>query len=245
MKIIADYHTHTRYSHGKGTILDNVISAKKKGLKKIVIADHGPNHMGFGVKVKDFIKMRKEIDELNDKIKDIEVLMGIESNIVGEDGTIDVPMEHLHLFDIILAGYHYGVRPMGMKDVYQLTIKNALGKISKIWHERAKRLNTDALIRAIERYPISIITHPGAKIPIDTHRLSKTAGNAGTWLEINASHGFMTKEYIQIAQQYNVSFVINSDAHSPKDVGNFAKGVQIAKEAGLQAKDIVNAKEGD
>jgi putative hydrolase len=245
MKIIADYHTHTKYSHGKGTILDNVISAREKGLKKIVIADHGPNHIGYGVKVKNFLKMRKEIDELNDRIGDIEVLMGIESNIIGIDGTIDVPQEYIHLFDILLVGYHYGVRPMGLGDVYNLTIKNGLGKVSKTWHERAKVLNTDALIRAINRYPISIITHPGAKIPIDTHRLSKAAGDAGTWLEINASHGYMTKEYIQIAQHYQVNFVINSDAHSPKDVGNFARGIRIAKEAGLQPKDIVNAQEGD
>ena len=109
MKIIADYHTHTKYSHGKGTILDNVISAREKGLKKIVIADHGPNHIGYGVKVKNFLKMRKEIDELNDRIGDIEVLMGIESNIIGIDGTIDVPRIHPPL-DILLVGYHYGAR---------------------------------------------------------------------------------------------------------------------------------------
>lgn len=34
-KLVADYHTHTRYSHGKGTILENVEAAKKKGLKRL------------------------------------------------------------------------------------------------------------------------------------------------------------------------------------------------------------------
>jgi predicted metal-dependent phosphoesterase TrpH len=33
--LVADYHTHTRYSHGKGTILENVEAARKKGLKKL------------------------------------------------------------------------------------------------------------------------------------------------------------------------------------------------------------------
>ncbi|WDC83585.1 PHP domain-containing protein [Caloramator sp. mosi_1] len=45
IKIIGDYHTHTIYSHGKGTIEDNVKAAINKGLKEIVISDHGPGHM--------------------------------------------------------------------------------------------------------------------------------------------------------------------------------------------------------
>ena len=42
MKILDDYHTHTKYSHGVGTIEDNVKSAIKKNLKTIAITDHGP-----------------------------------------------------------------------------------------------------------------------------------------------------------------------------------------------------------
>ena len=33
MIIYGDYHTHTTYSHGKGSIIDNAIAAKNKGLK--------------------------------------------------------------------------------------------------------------------------------------------------------------------------------------------------------------------
>ena len=37
MKILADYHTHTIYSHGKGTIEDNVKVAISKGIETLGI----------------------------------------------------------------------------------------------------------------------------------------------------------------------------------------------------------------
>ena len=39
MLLTADYHTHTPYSHGKNTILENAAVAKAKGLKEIAITD--------------------------------------------------------------------------------------------------------------------------------------------------------------------------------------------------------------
>ncbi len=50
MKLYGDYHTHTIYSHGSGTIRDNVEEALRKGLKEIGICDHGPGHYLYGVK---------------------------------------------------------------------------------------------------------------------------------------------------------------------------------------------------
>ena len=63
IKLVADYHTHTLYSHGKGTIIDNVLAAREKGLKAIAITDHGFNHLTFGVKKRKLKKMRQEIDK--------------------------------------------------------------------------------------------------------------------------------------------------------------------------------------
>lgn len=41
MEILADYHTHTVYSHGKGSIEDNVKVAISKGIKKLVFQTMG------------------------------------------------------------------------------------------------------------------------------------------------------------------------------------------------------------
>ena len=40
-----DYHTHTTYTHGKGSIEDNVKCAIAKGLKEIAISEHSFSHM--------------------------------------------------------------------------------------------------------------------------------------------------------------------------------------------------------
>lgn len=45
--LTADYHTHTRYSHGKGTIEQNVQVARAKGLKKIALIRHPPHYYRY------------------------------------------------------------------------------------------------------------------------------------------------------------------------------------------------------
>lgn len=243
MKIFADYHTHTIYSHGKGTIRENVEKAISIGLEEIAITDHGPRHIGYGVKRKNFSVMRKEIDELNREFKDINILLGVEANVVGYDGTLDIDDDIKKYLDILLVGFHFGALPQSIKDGYKIFGLNYMGKMFKKKAEKARYLNTQALINAINRYKIDIITHPGAKVDIDSRMLAKAAAKRGTKLEINASHGHLTVEYIKIAMQEDVEFVIDSDAHTPEDVGNVMKGIERAKKAGLTAERIINAKD--
>ena len=90
MKILADYHTHTIYSHGKGTIEDNVKVAISKGIETIGISDHGYGHLTYGIKRDDILRMREEIDKLNEKYKNqINILLGVECNILDHKGNID------------------------------------------------------------------------------------------------------------------------------------------------------------
>ena len=105
MKINLDLHTHTVYSHGKGTIEENAVSAKEKGLYGIAITDHGFSHPAFGMRRKKIAKMRRECD-LAEQKTGVKVLLGIESNIRGRDGTIDVKPSDYENLDVVLAGVH-------------------------------------------------------------------------------------------------------------------------------------------
>lgn len=241
IKIIADYHTHTIYSHGKGTILDNVSEARYKGLKEIAITDHGFKHFAFGVKRRKLEKMRQEIDDINKRFEDIKVLLGIECNIISKDGAIDIDDASLKYLDILALGYHMMVIPDGVIDYHHIYVKNYLYRLKKVKNYRIIQDNTDTMIKAINNYKIDFITHPGARIPMDINKLAIGASKVGTALEINANSNVMTVEEIKNAASSGVKFVINSDAHTPTDVGNFKSGPNLAKEAGLTKEQILNA----
>ena len=103
MFLTADYHTHTVFSHGKGQIIDNAVAAKEKGLKAVGISDHGFAHPAFGLTKRKVPKMRALCDEATKKTG-VQVLLGIESNIIGTDGTVDLKPSLYYNFDIFLAG---------------------------------------------------------------------------------------------------------------------------------------------
>lgn len=240
IKLYADYHTHTVYSHGKGTILDNVVEARKKGLKEVAIADHGPGHFSFGMEKHDLRKMREEIDRINEGSHGIKVLLGVEANLISMDGDIDVREEDMKYLDILLMGYHTAVFPKRYRDTKGLYIDNIGAKIFPGMYEKVKEQNTKALVLAIKRHHIDIITHPGLSIPIDTAELAREAAKTGTVLEINCSHGYLSVDYVKTAMKEGANFVINSDAHYPGAVGNFKYGIETAEAAGLPAARIIN-----
>jgi putative hydrolase len=239
--LYADYHTHTIYSHGKGTIMDNVMAAKRKGLTEIAITDHGIRHLTFGVRKKNIVKMRQEIDNINAHCEGIKVLLGMECNIISTEGDIDMDDDIRKYLDILLVGYHMMVRPKSLKDVWEIYGLNYLDKFFSYNTEEVKEKNTIAIGKAIERHKIDIITHPGARIPIDTTYIAQIAAKAGTALEINSHSSAMTAEHVKAAAKYGVKFVIDSDAHRPEDVGNLENGLRIALEAGLDSSQIINA----
>lgn len=64
MILTADYHTHTPYSHGKGTVEENAARAKELGLKQIGITDHGFSHIAFGLRRKEFPRSSRSVGRL-------------------------------------------------------------------------------------------------------------------------------------------------------------------------------------
>ena len=128
MALLADYHTHTKYSrngHGKGTIDENVRAAYEKGLRQIAITDHGFNQKMYGVKRSAIPQIKKEIEDAKECYP-IDVLLGIEANLISSQGDIDLTPTDFEDFDIILCGFHRFVKSVSKREKFGFVIKNIL-----------------------------------------------------------------------------------------------------------------------
>lgn len=243
MEFNSDLHTHTVFSHGRGSIEDNVMAAITMGLSKIGISDHGPGHIGFGVSRKKISKMKAEILRLRKKYTEIEILLGIEANILAPSGVLDIRQNEFEYFDFVCAGWHYGafdgMTPAGIVR----TLGNfASSNIIKP-NDRQIRRNTDAIVRALESYDIMFLTHPGDSAPIDLPEVAEACGKTNTLMEINTHHMSLSPEDIKMLINFtNVRFIVNSDAHSPKRIGDFSNAINLINETGLDTTRIVNLK---
>ncbi len=245
-KLLFDLHTHTIYSHGKGDIEDNWLAAKAAGLQTLGIADHGPGHIGFGLKVKNIPEMKQKARAMNlraDKEGGPKVLIGVEANIINPDGQLDMTPEQLAELDFVIAGYHFGT--IG-KAPLKAGLMHASGFVYSHTGRSAARqrdYNTALVVEAVRCNKIKILSHPGAKADFDIPAIARACEEYGTWMEINNRHGCLTVEGIKQAAAYDVSFVIGSDAHVPGDVGKYGEALARALEAGLDLQRIVNLRQ--
>ena len=235
-----DYHTHTVFSHGKGTIEDNVKVALEKGLQSVAISDHGPGHVLYGVNSDKTKNMRKEIERLRELYRDIEIFLSIEANIMNIGNNLDLSEQEIKEYDFINAGYH-----LGIKNGYGG--ENLFYKLSKIPLSGKKNLmkkNTDMVVKAVYENPIKVLTHPGGKTLFDIVEIAKACADRGTLLEISAHHKNLTAEDIKLASNIaNAQFIVSSDAHMPGNVGECQAAIQRALAAGLDMSRIVNIEE--
>ncbi len=224
-RIFADLHTHTYYSHGKGSPRDNVLAAVSRGLEKVAVSEHGPGHFTFGVRGKKLERLNEELDSLRREFDDrIEVLKGLELNVTGF-GKTDCP-ENRDDYDLIILGYHKSVLPFN---------GTALG----IWGESLLKLNndphrnTEALVAAAESCRADIISHPNLYLKLDIPYLAKCCRELGILLEVNSARVTLTDMELRIIKRAGCGLIIGSDAHTPDRVGDFV----LASEA-VTAADV-------
>ncbi len=221
LNLVADLHVHTFASgHAYSTVSEIIDMAAQKGLQAIALTDHGPAMPGgphryhFG-----------NLSVLPEREKGVEILRGVEANIVDSDGTLDLPEIYLKLLDIVWAGLHI--------PCLQPSTRN---------------INTQTLIRALENPLVDGIVHPGnPDFVIDEEAVVQAAREKNKLLEINNSsflirRGSKTRcaEIARLVKQHDGMVAINSDAHIARDVGSFDKGKMLVLEVELEPRHVVN-----
>lgn len=233
--IWGDYHTHTTYSHGKGSVEDNVKAALALGLKEIAVTDHGLRHRSHGVKRKALSAFFEDVRRMNETYPQIRVYAGMEANFLSPRGEIDAE-EIADRLDVTVVGYHKFVKPLRFGDNFSYFFRNLVTKNAKKMLVR----NTDAYLNALEKYPIDIISHPMHDCKIDLRAVGERAAALGTYLELNGKHVDMTADDLQMLAALGCKFVMDSDAHSPDRVGDVSAQIAAVEAAGLPLSSVEN-----
>ena len=238
MKITADFHSHTKYSHGTGTVEDNVLAAMSLGLRALAITDHGERHPLVGVKPSRFDEMRRDVLTVA-KENRFRVLLGIEANILSPRGEIDLSEEDADKLDIVLAGFHLTAYPPRFRDYFALPFNGLTRYICKN-SARQKAMNTDAFVRAVTENRIDVLTHPGFRIDVDLKAIGEACAAVGTYMELSSRHRTPDLKGAEAAANAGAKFIINSDAHKPALVGKCDYALELADKLGLGEDEVVN-----
>lgn len=224
--IRGDLHMHTTASDGTATIREMADAAKALGRKYIAITDHSPRvSMANGLDPKRLRAHWKEIDRVNEELKGITVLKGVECDIL-EDARMDMPDDVLAEADWVIGVLHYGLKQPGPQIMKRLLAAIGHPHVDAIGHPSGRLIG--------RRQPAAI----------DYPEFIAAAAENGVLLEINASPQRLDLDDIhaRAAKERGVKILIDTDAHSTEGLAAMRFGVYQARRAGLEAKDVANTR---
>lgn len=226
MKCLLDVHTHTVASgHAFSSLQEMVDAAAEKGLQILGITEHAPGIPGTCAPI-----YFRNLHVVPRHIKGVELLLGVELNIIDYKGTVDLDEAMLKMLDIRIAGLH-----------------------SLCYTPGTEEENTDAVIGAIRNPYVNIISHPGdGTALLQFEPIVLAAKECGTLLEINNSslnpvrHKVMARknnlEILRLCKQYEVPVILGSDAHISYDIANYCWIYELLQLAEFPEKLILNDK---
>jgi DNA polymerase (family 10) len=224
--IRGDLHVHTNWTDGTASIEEMVRAAKAKGYAYVAITDHSRHvTVAHGMDAARLLKQLDEIERINEKVSGINVLKGIELDILA-DGKLDLPDKVLSRLDLVIAAVHYKF-------------------------DMSRAAQTDRIIRAMDNSHVSIIAHPTGRLigerdayAINVERLIEAAHERGCALELNAQPERLDLSdiHVQAAKAGGVKIAISTDAHAPAALDFMRYGVDQARRGWLEADDVINTR---
>ena len=223
-EIRGDLQMHTVASDGQTSVADMAEAARALGYGYIAITDHSKRvTMAHGLDPRRLQEQWQEIDAWNERHRGFTVLKSVEVDILAR-GALDLPDDVLAEADYVVASLHYG-------------IDQTEGEI------------TQRLIAAARHPWVDAIGHPTGRLlgkrepyPLDFSALARAAADAACLLEINGHPERMDlpDTLAAAAKGYGVRFVLSTDSHQPGHLSFMRYAVDVARRAGLEAKDVVN-----
>jgi DNA polymerase (family 10) len=230
LHIRGDLHMHSTWSDGRDTLEYMVYTSRQLGYEYVAITDHSERSMASRhLAADDIPRQREELAALRSRIQGIEVLHGVEVDIM-RDGTLDFNDEQLAGFDIVLASLH-----------------------DHAGHD-AERL-TERYLAAMRHPLVNIITHPANRSPaqsegydLDFDRLFAAAVATGTAMEVDGAPGHLDLDgaLAKRAVAAGVTLAIDSDCHRADALSRQMRfGIGTARRGWVEPQHVLNSRSVD
>lgn len=252
-----NYHTHNfRCNHAIGNVEDYIKIAIEEGFDEIGISDHLP-HPGKDIDnqsrmtYEEIPEYFSEIDHAIKKYGDkISIKKGIEGEYFEDFKWFYEELKQDYNIDYMILGVHFF--PYEGQWFY-------VGHID--FTPEVLKVYVDHVIKSMESGLFRYIAHPDlfgiSYRDWDEHaikqsrRIFEAANRLNMPLEINVNgmnrskveynngtrYQYPIKDFWELAKEYNVKVIVGIDAHSPDNMRNLSKGIDFAKEIGLDVID--------
>jgi DNA polymerase (family 10) len=225
-QIRGDLQMHTTETDGEGTLEEMAEGCRARGYAYCAITDHSKRvTMAMGLDPKRLRAQWKAIDAWNARASGFTILKSVELDIL-ESGKLDLPDDVLAEADYVVASIHYGMT-------------------------QGERKLTDRLLGAIRHPFVDAIGHPTGRLvgkresyAIDFAAVARAAVEHGCLLELDGHPERMDlpDTLAAAAKERGVRFVLSTDSHHPGNLGFMRYAVDLARRAGLEARDILNTR---
>jgi DNA polymerase (family 10) len=221
-----DLHCHTDYSDGRNSLREMALAAQARGHKYLAVTEHSDRlKIAGGLDPPKLLKQMEEVDRLNDALKGITILKGIEVEIL-KDGDLDLADHVLAKLDLVVGTVH---------SHFSLSLQK----------------QTERILRAMDHPYFTFLAHPSGRLinerepyEVDMIRLIHKARERGCFLELNANPRRLDlyDTYCQVARAQGVLVAINSDAHQVDALDHLGFGVGQARRGWLEKDDVLNTR---
>jgi DNA polymerase (family 10) len=221
-----DLHAHTKATDGHNSLEEMARAARDLGREYLAITEHSRRlTVARGLDPRRLLEQIDEIDALNERLRGVTLLKGIEVDIL-EDGSLDLPDSVLGRLDLVIGAVH-----------------------SQFYLSRKQQ--TERILRAMGHPHFTVLAHPSGRLiqqrepyDVDMLRIFRAAKRRGCYLELNAhpERLDLLDTHCQMAKEEGVLVAINSDAHSTFDLASLRFGIGQARRGWLEKADVLNAR---
>jgi DNA polymerase (family 10) len=223
--IVGNVHAHSTWSDGRNSLEEMALAARALGFKYFTVTEHSQTSGYAGGLKEDALRRQwDEIDAVNEKVKGITLLKGVESDILA-DGSLDYPDALLEQLDVVIGSIHqrYGQDEDAM---------------------------TQRVLNAFDNPNLMIWGHPTGRLinkrepaPMRMEELLDKAAKKGVTVEVNGSAERLDlkPEHIRLALARGLKLVASTDAHEVAELsGHLPLAVGTARKGWARKGDVLN-----